>query len=619
MHIRPTLAGATALVAAITAGVTIASTADAAPGSTPGAAAASAAAPSAAAARSAAPHGIIPEYPDLPGSWTRLSTVNGEWETDYGQAYPLWVVADDDDDIDDDVPIDLSVRSSHDGTLTVVGHGDPYDPTDDSVVLEAPVESGTSDVSFAVPDSNWDYTMYVVTADDQRTSPERFTLAVGGQDVQDLAGTYSDVAGSTDERITVTGSTYANERVEIVTRGGGRYSTRSREDGRFGITYFGSTEWTEVVVEHNGWTNRVQEVPFEQVEPGEGDPSLVWPIVDLGDLRSLFGLFVGGAPGRENAYLTSASGAGLGWRLGPEDVAGNNAVGWSIPNVDVSGPIILEGNTCVTAGADGALRSATCIRDEDGDPSQTFTAVLRDGDTLLRLASDESRYLTLGADGRVVLGDEADAAVLAYVDLYESSWSVAEPAPSVVDRSVRLSGTAIPGALVTVDGVPVENGTGTDTGGAKGARAVTAGGSWSTTLHDLPVRQDRTFEVQQLIDGVVVARSEQTVRLDAGNLSDVTSAFRDDVTLPAQITGAAEPGATIQLLDGGVPVEGATTTAASDGDARGSFALDVPAPNAAGAHEFAVVQVLGGAAVGAPSQVTIDYGAGVSIVDVTAP
>ncbi|NII40894.1 hypothetical protein E9228_001530 [Curtobacterium flaccumfaciens] len=617
MHNRPTLAGATALVATIASGLALAGTADAAPADT----AATKAATATAAHDSRAQREIIPEYPDLPGSATLLLTVNGEWETDYGQDLPLWVVVDDDDNIDNDVPIDLSLRSSHDGTLTVVEHGDPYDPTDDAVVLETPVEAGTSNVSFAVPDSNWDYSAYVVTADGQRTRPERFTLAVGGQDVQDLAGTSSDVAGSTDERITVTGSTYANERVEIVTGDGDRYSTRSRGDGRFGISYFGSTGRTQVVVEHNELTNGTQVVPFEQVEPGEGDPSLVWPIVDLGDLRSLFGLFVGGEGGRESAYLTSATSAGLQWRLGPEDVAGNNAVGWSIPNVDVSGPIILEGNTCVTAGGDGSLRSATCIRDEDGDPSQTFTAVLRDGDTLLRLASDESRYLTLGADGTVVMGDEADAAVLAYVDQYESSWSVAEPTPSVVDRSVRLSGTAIPGALVTVDGVPVENGTSTSagTGSAKGVRTVTAGGSWSTTLHDLPVRQDRTVEVQQLIDGVVVARSEQTVRLDAGNLSDVTSSFRDDVTLPAQITGDAEPGATIQLLDAGVPVEDATTTAASDGDAAGSFALDVPAPNAAGAHEFAVVQVLGGAVVGTPAEVTIDYGAGISIDDVAAP
>jgi len=612
VHNRPTLAGATALVATIASGLVLAGTADVAPAD----ATATKATTTTAAHDSRAQREIIPEYPDLPGSSTLLLTVNGEWETEYGQDLPLWVVPDDDDDIDNDVPIDLSLRSSHDGTLTVVEHGDPYDPTDDAVVLETPVEAGTSDVSFAVPDSNWDYSMYVVTADGQRTRPEQFTLAVGGQDVQDLAGTYSDVAGSSDQRITVTGSTYANERVEIVTDDGERYSTRSREDGRFGISYFGSTARTEVVVEHNQLTNGAQVVPFEQVEPGEGDPSLVWPIVDLGDLRSLFGLFVGGEEGRESAYLTSASSAGLQWRLGPEDIAGNNAVGWSIPNVDVSGPIILEGNTCVTAGDDGSLRSAACIRDEDGDPSQTFTAVLRDGDTLLRLASDESRYLTLGADGMIVLGDEADAAVLAYVDQYESSWSVDEPAPSVADRSVRLSGTAIPGAVVTVDGTPVENGTGARS--AKDARAIAAGGSWSTTLHDLPIGQARTFEVQQLIDGVVVAQSEQTVRIDAGDLSGVTSAFRDDVTLPAQITGDAEPGATIQLLDGGVPVEGATTTAAADGDAAGSFVLDVPAPNAAGPHEFAVVQVLDGAAVGTPTTVTIDYGAGVTVDAPTA-
>jgi hypothetical protein len=602
---RPTVAGMTAaLVATIATGLVLAGTATAAPSE------ASPEEPAHTQDRSVGAHrGIIPEYPDIPGSSTLLFTVNGEWETDYGLEHPLWVVADDDDDIDDDVPIDLSLRSSHEGTLTIVEHGDPHDPTDDAVVLETPVSAGTSDVSFAVPDSNWDYTMYVVTADGGRTRPERFTLAVGGQEVQDLAGTYSDVAGSTDERITVTGSTYANERVEIVTDDGERYTTRSRDDGRFGISYFGSTGRTQVVVEHNELTNGVQEVPFEHVEPGAGDPSLVWPIVDLGDLRSLFGLFVGGEEGRENAYLASASGAGLQWRLGREDVAGNNAVGWSIPDLDVSGPIILEGNTCVTAGADGSLRSATCTRDEDGDPSQTFTAVLRDGDTLLRLASDETRYLTLGEDGAIVLGDEADAARLAYVDQYESSWSVDAPVPSVADRSVRVSGTAIPGAVVTVDGTPVETGTRT----AKGARTVTAGGSWSTTLHDLPIGQDRTFAVEQLIDGVVVAQSEQTVRLDAGSLSDVTSAFPEDVTLPAQITGDAEPGATIQLLDGGVPVRGATTTAATDGDAPGSFTLDVPAPNAAGPHEFGVTQVLDGAAIGTPTAVTIDYGPGVTV------
>ncbi len=353
-------------------------------------------------------------------------------------------------------------------------------------------------------------------------------------------------------------------------------------------------------------------MPFEHVEPGEGDPSLVWPIVDLGDLRSFFGIFAADDQG-QYPYLSSASGTGLQWRAAPEDVAGNSAVGWSIPKVDASGPIILEGNTCITAGADGALRSDTCVRTDAGDPSQTFTATLRDGHTLLRLTADPEKYLTLADDGSVRLGAEADAAVLAYEELYESSWSVADPKPSVADRSVQLSGTAIPGALVTVDGTPVTTNAPTGVRSRGAARLESGAGSWSTTVRDLPVGVERTFEIQQLIDGVVVAQSEQRVLLDPDAIADVTSSFPEDVHQSAQVHGTAQPGATIQLLDGGVPVDGATTTADTDGATPGAFTLDVPAPNAAGEHVFTLTQVLDDTPVGTPTPVTIDYGAGVTI------
>ncbi len=52
---------------------------------------------------------------------------------------------------------------------------------------------------------------------------------------------------------------------------------------------------------------------------------------------------------------------------------------------------------------------------------------------------------------------------------------------------------------------------------------------------------------------------------------------------------------------------------AGDETTDGSFSVDVPAPNAAGTHEYAVEQLLDGIPVGQQQTVELDYGAGVTI------
>ncbi len=179
---------------------------------------------------------------------------------------------------------------------------------------------------------------------------------------------------------------------------------------------------------------------------------------------------------------------------------------------------------------------------------------------------------------------------------------------------MQLSGTAIPGALVTVDGTPVTTNAPT---GVRSPWCCAVGVGCGIVEHHgagtCPWAWSARFEIQQLIDGVVVAQSEQRVLLDPDAIATSPAASRRTCTSPAQVHGTAQPGATIQLLDGGVPVDGATTTADTDGATPGAFTLDVPAPNAAGEHVFTLTQVLDDTPVGTPTPVTIDYGAGVTI------
>ncbi len=277
------------------------------------------------------------------------------------------------------------------------------------------------------------------------------------------------------------------------------------------------------------------------------------------------------------------------------------------PEARTTAQVVIGGDHCLVPSAfDGVtprVYSGNCF---DQQAKQQWTAVQRDGGTVLQSRANRDWYLAMNEDGYLFPGTSEQAAQLAFEDEYSDSWSVEEPVTNVADRSITLSGTKIPGASVTINGAPI-----TDDTATKGSRAVGDDSTWTTTLRNLPVGVQRTLQIEQRVGSAIVDQDERTIQLDATTLADIGHRFDTEVTRPAQVTGTAQPGATIRLLRDGAPV--GTPVTAGDETTDGSFSVDVPAPNAAGTHEYAVEQLLDGIPVGQQQTVELDYGAGVTI------
>ncbi len=159
-------------------------------------------------------------------------------------------------------------------------------------------------------------------------------------------------------------------------------------------------------------------------------------------------------------------------------------------------------------------------------------------------------------------------------------------------RTADLTGQASPGAQVFVNG--------------EAAGEASPEGRWSHTVLRLKLGK-QTLTLTQQEGGVQTA--ETTVEVDlavAPVIADVS--FGSDPTTPATISGTAEPGAAIDVLD----ADGTPIKAASADPMTGVWSTTVPAPNAAGIQTYTVQQVIDGETNG-PITVTADFGAPVSI------
>jgi len=539
----------------------------------------------------------VPQLPVIPGSSTTITAVDGAAPESASGDRPRFDV--------DRNDVTATVESSTAGTLTVVDRNDPWNADDDEVVATTAVTAGTTDVDFTVDDGRWDIDAFVVTDDDHQTSPALATVRKALAEPEDLKIWETGSAGN--RRQTVIGTTYPGARIRIVDVYDNEYRTTARPDGVFGLSFTGEFSQATVFIAVNN--DEIVVAPQQAGRPpvGPTNPTLDWPIVEDKDLRGGRALFTSATAGEAVALAPVRPGEGrvqeLDWQSKPIEQATSETVSWAIPKVGATAQVVVNGNRCVqpssSAAADGRVVLSTC---QNNERTQQFTAVERAGGTVLQSRSNRDWYLALGADGRVVVGSSDDAAQLAAEDDYSDSWSVEDPVTDVADRSITLSGTKIPGATVTINGAPIE---------PAATRATGDDSTWTTTLRNLPVGVEQTLVIEQLVGSSIVGQEERTVQLDAADLADVADRFDEDVTRPAQVTGTAVPGATVQLLRDGAPVGDPVT--AGDEAAGGAFTVDVPAPNAGGVHTVTVEQLLDGVAVGPDRSVDLDYGAAVSI------
>jgi len=163
----------------------------------------------------------------------------------------------------------------------------------------------------------------------------------------------------------------------------------------------------------------------------------------------------------------------------------------------------------------------------------------------------------------------------------------------VAEGSATLTGKALPNAWVRVNG-DVQN-----------QVQANDDGDWSYTVRGLPFGSS-TLTVAQFDEHADPA-GEITVPVDLAVAPlSVTPSFEDDIDAPAQLAGAAHPGAVVNVYDANGRLIGTNMAIG------GEWKVLVGAPDAPGAYPVKVEQLLGGRVAGT-QDATIEYGEVVSI------
>lgn len=142
--------------------------------------------------------------------------------------------------------------------------------------------------------------------------------------------------------------------------------------------------------------------------------------------------------------------------------------------------------------------------------------------------------------------------------------------------------------------------------GTEVTRSVTpaSDGTWSFGLTGLAVGSNPVHVVARA-GSTELAAVDVDVRLTIAALT-AAATFPDDATKPVVVAGRGQPGARIEVRDGGRVV--ASTTVGADG----TWSASVPAPDRGGVYRVSVVQRVGGQDTDTVD-LDIDYGAAVQI------
>ncbi len=239
-----------------------------------------------------------------------------------------------------------------------------------------------------------------------------------------------------------------------------------------------------------------------------------------------------------------------------------------------------EPGATVVVTIDGTVVGTTTA-DQDGNWTLTLDAPLDDGNHSLTATATDAA------------GNTAQATVTFTVDSHTSA-AVTITAPldgSTVTGVTELSGTAEPGAtvVITIDGTVV------------GTTTADQDGNWTLTL-DAPLDDGNHSLTATATDAAGnTAQATVTFTVDSHTSTAVTITAPLDgstVTGVTELSGTAEPGATVVITIDGVVV--GTTTADQDGN--WSFTLD--APLGEGTHSVTVTAT---DSQGESSQVSISF------------
>lgn len=272
----------------------------------------------------------------------------------------------------------------------------------------------------------------------------------------------------------------------------------------------------------------------------------------------------------------------------PAAEAPNHARWFTMPQVGGTGTISDDYGNCLVSAAEAPITWAKCNALPAGKITQfTVTTDGRIAAGSLHLATIYSSVkMTASGGGTYFTGDAVGLPFSVTVDSRDTATQTAE-----------LSGTAVPGAVVLVNGKDQVE-----------ADATT--GRWKATVTGLKLGETNHIPVVEYIkqDGTYNQKQERTadVNFEIANLT--AEVDPGTVTTNAVITGIAEAGAVVEVRNAkGEKVASAPTTGP-----LGSYSIPITAPNAAGAYDLTVSQVVAGQTIG-NVPVTIDYGPGVAV------
>ena len=268
---------------------------------------------------------------------------------------------------------------------------------------------------------------------------------------------------------------------------------------------------------------------------------------------------------------------------------------WTFPAIGSTGQVRGTGsssNTClqITATPNGSHVLPQVCQDT---PSQQFSWVdLRGGKTLTSAAAPTTYMTTSAVSNFYNTTNQASQAQLVRTDLLAGQFSARVDSVDVASRTARLSGSAVPGSYVVVNG--------------REEVLVDGTGRWAHQLTGLALGTS-TVGLEQWENGAKTGETTVTVTLPVAAVTASVS-FPADPRQEAVLSGGAQPGATVVVADT-AGAELARTTALLG---SGSWSTSIPAPGAGGDRPVRVFQEIDGEKNGEIA-VTVRYGAAVTV------
>ncbi|WP_439690065.1 hypothetical protein ACRQ4C_02930 [Curtobacterium sp. SP.BCp] len=244
-----------------------------------------------------------------------------------------------------------------------------------------------------------------------------------------------------------------------------------------------------------------------------------------------------------------------------------------------SGSCIVEGNNLLTVSV-----PSYCT-----NPSASTTFSFEDGH--LHVASQPGREITNWRASSVGYPEFTNSGTTPWEIVAAPGLSAQIESRDVDGRTAVLVGRAQAGSFVTISW------------GADETVEVQVGedGEWTYELERLKLGKN-PVHLEQYVDQKKTGEFDLDVELKIADLTveHEFGADRDDLVT---LSGTAQPGAIVQALD----ENGNMIVASDEVPNSGDWAVELPAPNKAGAYDFDVVQSYGGEQTG-KTAVSIDYG-----------